>query len=84
MFTFWVQRQFLNVEFSTLDELQNGTDTWKTKLCIKRLWRSLNLKKKNKLMSIDMVLTDEKVLILLLGFDVLVLIVCLRTLIVWD
>ena len=47
--------------YNLLDEINTEKDDWNIKVRVTRMWEVLNLKTNNELMSVDLVLLDEKV-----------------------
>lgn len=48
------------MEFVGLKDLSIGNESWAVKVRVCRLWESLNSKKNGDLISLDMVIVDEK------------------------
>ena len=53
--------------YDMLDAINNGKDSWKVKVRVIRLWDAINLNN-NELISLDMILLDEQVSLLVKGF----------------
>ena len=47
--------------YNLLDEINTEKDDWNIRVRVTRMWEVLNIKTNNELMSIDLVLLDEKV-----------------------
>ena len=50
-----------NQRYNLLDEIDTEKDDWTIKVRVTRMWEVLNIKTNNELMSVDLVLLDEKV-----------------------
>ena len=44
-----------------MDKIDTEKDNWNIKVRVTRMWEVLNIKTKNELISVDLVLLDEKV-----------------------
>ncbi|KAL0012996.1 hypothetical protein SO802_000065 [Lithocarpus litseifolius] len=49
-----------NQRYNLLDEIDTKKDDWNIKVRVTRMWEVLNIKTNNELMSVDLVLLDEK------------------------
>ncbi|KAK9987794.1 hypothetical protein SO802_028033 [Lithocarpus litseifolius] len=49
-----------NKRYNLLDEIDTERDDWNIKVRVTRMWEVLNIKTNNELMSVDLVLLDEK------------------------
>ena len=47
--------------YNLLDEIDTKKDDWNIRVRVTRMWENLNIKTNNELMSVDLVLLDEKV-----------------------
>lgn len=47
--------------YNLLDEIDTEKDDWNIRVRVTRMWKVLNIKTNNELMSVDLVLLDEKV-----------------------
>ena len=50
-----------NQRYNLLDEVDSEKDDWDIRVRVTRMWEVLNIKTNNQLMSVDLVLLDEKV-----------------------
>ena len=50
-----------NQRYNLLDEVDSEKDDWDIRVRVTRMWEVLNIKTNNELMSVDLVLLDEKV-----------------------
>ena len=50
-----------NQKYNLLDEIDTEKDDWNIKVRVTRMWEVLNIKTNNELISVDLVLLDEKV-----------------------
>ena len=50
-----------NQRYNLLDEIDTKKDNWNIRVRVTRMWEVLNIKTNNELMSVDLVLLDEKV-----------------------
>ena len=50
-----------NKRYDLLDEINTEKDNWNIRVRVTRMWEVLNIKTNNELMSVDLVLLDEKV-----------------------
>ena len=50
-----------NQRYNLLDEIDTEKDNWNIRVRVTRMWEVLNIKTNNELMSVDLVLLDEKV-----------------------
>ena len=50
-----------NQRYNLLDEIDTEKDDWNIRVRVTRMWEVLNIKTNNELMSVDLVLLDEKV-----------------------
>ena len=50
-----------NQRYNLLDEIDSEKDDWDIRVRVTRMWEVLNIKTNNQLMSVDLVLLDEKV-----------------------
>ncbi|KAL0005492.1 hypothetical protein SO802_013053 [Lithocarpus litseifolius] len=49
-----------NQRYNLLDEINTEKDDWNIRVRVTRMWEVLNIKTNNELMSVDLVLLDEK------------------------
>ena len=50
-----------NQRYNLFDEIDTKKDDWNIRVRVTRMWEVLNIKTNNELMSVDLVLLDEKV-----------------------
>ena len=50
-----------NQIYNLLDKIDTEKDDWNIRVRVTRMWEVLNIKTNNELMSVDLVLLDEKV-----------------------
>ena len=50
-----------NQRYNLLDEIDTEKHNWNIRVRVTRMWEVLNIKTNNELMSVDLVLLDEKV-----------------------
>ena len=50
-----------NQRYNLLDEIDSEKDDWDIRVRVTRMWEVLNIKTNNQLMSVELVLLDEKV-----------------------
>ena len=50
-----------NQRYNLLDEVDSEKDDWDIRVRVTRMWEVLNIKTNNQIMSVDLVLLDEKV-----------------------
>ena len=59
---------FKTMAYDMLREISNQKDSWKVKVRIIRLWDAINLNN-NELISLDMILLDEEVTLMMKLYD---------------
>ena len=60
-FNYFIRTDRQNQRYNLLDEIDTKKDDWNIRVGVTRMWEVLNIKTNNELMSVDLVLLDEKV-----------------------
>ena len=58
---FFIRMDRQSQRYNLLDEIDTEKDDWNIRVRVTRMWEVLNIKTNNELMSVDLVLLDEKV-----------------------
>ena len=60
-FFFFIKMDRQNQRYNLLDEIDTEKYDWNIRVKVTRMWEVLNIKTNNELISVDLVLLDEKV-----------------------